>query len=121
MNIKSVCFSVRVPIFHSNFAAYPPFTTMPNTPGLSNAEAKRAQLMAELAAKKKAREEEDAAALKALEDQIAKEAAAAAAARMKEHEEAMALVRAEKRKMTMKDDGVEVVEVRLCSFAFDFC
>jgi N-dimethylarginine dimethylaminohydrolase len=95
---------------------------MPNTPGLSNAEAKRAQLLAELAAKKKAREEEDAAALKALEEQIAKEAAAAAAAaRMREHEEAMALVRAEKRKMTMKDDGVEVVEVRFSSFAFDLC
>jgi hypothetical protein len=118
MNIKSVCFSVRVPIFRYNFAAFP-FTTMPNTPGLSNAEAKRAQLLAELAAKKKAREEEDAAALKALEEQIAKEAAAAAAAaRMKEHEEAMALARAEKCKVTMRDDGLELVEVRLLFFRF---
>jgi hypothetical protein len=90
---------------------------MPNPPGLTTAEALRAKLLAELAAKKKAREEEDAAALKALEEHIAKEAAAAAAARMREHEEAMALVRAEKRKVTMRDDGVELVEVRLCFFS----
>src|SRR5271154_4222677 len=53
------------------------YIMMPFVPVLTDADAKRAQLVAELAAKKQAREEEDAAALKALEEQIAKEAAAA--------------------------------------------
>ena len=66
---------------------------MPFTPAPTDAESKQARLLADLAAKKKAREAEDAAALKELEDQIAKEAADA---RMKEHEEAVALMRAEK-------------------------
>src|SRR5277367_4880549 len=89
-----------------NFAY--PSTIMPFTPAPLNADAKRAHLLAELAAKKKAREEEDAAALKALEDQIAKDAAAAA---KKEHDEALALLRAEKRKATLRDEGIEVLNV----------
>jgi hypothetical protein len=87
---------------------------MPNTPGVSNAEAMRAKLLAEQAAKAKAREMEDAAALKALEEQIAKEAAAA---ELRAQQEAMALVRAEKRKA--QEDAVEVVEVSGSSFAID--
>jgi len=53
------------------------YIIMPFTPVLTDADTKRAQLLAELAAKKKAREEEDAAALTALEEQIAKDDAAA--------------------------------------------
>ena len=89
-----------------NFAY--PSTIMPFTPAPLNADAMRAHLLAELAAKKKAHEEEDAAALKALEDQIAKDAAAA---RMREHKEALALLRAEKRKAALREDGIEVLEV----------
>ena len=81
---------------------------MPFTPALTDADAKRAQLLAELAARKKAREEEDAAALKALEDQIASEAAAA---KKKEHEEALALMRAGKRKAALREEGIEVLDV----------
>ena len=90
------------------------FKKMPFTPVVSNAEAMRAKLQAELAAKKKAHEEEDAAALMALEEQITKDAAAA---RLREHQEAIALVRAEKRKAALKDDGIEMLDV---SFLFLF-
>src|SRR5277367_2209732 len=44
------------------------YLMMPFVPVLTDADAKRAQLVAELSAKKQAREEEDAAALKALEE-----------------------------------------------------
>jgi len=84
------------------------YIIMPFTPVLSDADAKRAQLMAELAAKKKAHEEEDAAALKALEEQIAKDAAAA---KKKEHDEALASLRAEKRKAVLREEGIEVLDV----------
>ena len=90
---------------------------MPFTPVVSNAEAMRAKLQAELAAKKKAREEEDAAALMALEEQIAKDAAVA---RLREHQEAIALVRAEKRKAAFKDDGIEMLDVSFFIFIFIF-
>ena len=84
------------------------YIMMPFIPVLTDADAKRAQLMAELAAKKQAREEEDAAALKALEEQIAKEAAAA---KKKEHDEALAALRAEKRKAVLREEGIEVLDV----------
>src|SRR5271168_2390695 len=83
------------------------YIMMPFTPVLTDADATRAQLMAELAAKKKAREEEDAAALKALEEQIAKDAAA----KKKEHDEALASLRAEKRKAVLREEGIEVLDV----------
>jgi hypothetical protein len=84
------------------------YIMMPFVPVLTDADAKRAQLVAELAAKKQAREEEDAAALKALEEQIAKEAAAA---KKKEHDEALAAFRAEKRKAVLREEGIEVLDV----------
>ena len=84
------------------------YIIMPFTPVLTDADTKRAQLLAELAAKKKAREEEDAAALTALEEQIAKDAAAA---KKKEHDEALASLRAEKRKAVLREEGIEVLDV----------
>src|SRR5271154_6416326 len=84
------------------------YIMMPFTPVLTDADAKRAQLLAELAAKKKAREEEDAAALKALEEQIAKDAATA---KKKEHDEALASLHAEKRKAALREEGIEVLDV----------
>ena len=84
------------------------YIIMPFTPVLTDADAKRAQLLAELAAKKKAREEEDAAALKALEEQIAKDAAAA---KKKEHDEVLASLRTEKWKAALREEGIEVLDV----------
>src|SRR5271168_2408469 len=84
------------------------YIMMPFTPVPTDADAKRAQLLAELAAKKKAHEEEDAAALKALEEQIAKDAAAA---KKKEHDEALASLRTEKRKAVLREEGIEVLDV----------